>query len=194
MNCAGVISPDAMANSRCLTAPEPADIALDRHVVGRVGEDHLGRLAVHQRGNDVAIEGICRRSADAAQQPDVAGLAAGRRPRPSGGRTSSSGSPGSSGCESLDRGCRSRRSRSRSGSTSKPRSIRAGPCSSIGEDLLVPAGVQRQLVVGQDVGALLRLAQLPGARRARFHCEQLGGLDPAVAGEECCRRRSAPGW
>ena len=56
MNSGTDISPDAMANSRCLTAPESADMAVDRHIVGRVGKNHLRLLAAHQGGNDIAFK------------------------------------------------------------------------------------------------------------------------------------------
>ena len=50
---------------------------------------------------------------------------------------------------------RSRRSRSRSRSMSKSRSSAEQRLQLLGQDLLVPAGVQRELVVGEDVGPLL---------------------------------------
>ena len=43
VKAAADISPAPMANSRWRTAAEPADMAVDRHVVGRVGEDQVRR-------------------------------------------------------------------------------------------------------------------------------------------------------
>ena len=55
----------------------------------------------------------------------------------------------------------------------------------LGQQLLVPAGIERQLVVGEHVGALLRRASCFEANAGHFcHAEQLRRLDPAVAGED----------
>ena len=53
------------------------------------------------------------------------------------------------------------------------------------QQLRVPAGVQRQLVVGDDVGALLRLAQ-PGKLDDRHvcHAELAGRQQPPVSGDD----------
>ena len=54
-----------------------------------------------------------------------------------------------------------------------------------GEDLLVPPGIERELVVGQHVGAPLGLGEMrqrDGRHRLPF--EQLGRFDPAVAGDD----------
>ena len=67
VNCRWLISPEAKANSRCLTAPEAADMAVDRHVVGRVGEHEIGALVVHQRGRSRSRRGHRRRAADGAR-------------------------------------------------------------------------------------------------------------------------------
>ena len=53
------------------------------------------------------------------------------------------------------------------------------------EDIAVPAGVQRELVVGDHVGPALRRAQVgQPERRHALQAEQLGGLDPAVTGDD----------
>ena len=54
-----------------------------------------------------------------------------------------------------------------------------------GEDLAIPAGLLGELVVGEDVGALLRLGQMlePDARHG-LEAELLRGFDAAVAGDD----------
>jgi hypothetical protein len=56
------------------------------------------------------------------------------------------------------------------------------------QQVVVPAGVQRQLVIGDDVGALLRLAQ-PGKLddRHRGHPELPCCKQPAVPGDDAVR-------
>ena len=55
---------------------EPAHVAFDRDIVGRVGEDHLGLLAVHQGGDHVGIERIAADQPMRPKPPDVAWPAA----------------------------------------------------------------------------------------------------------------------
>ena len=61
---------------------------------------------------------------------------------------------------------------------------------------LVPAGVQRQLVVGQHIGALLRLAHVGELdHRHPLQAELPRRQHPAVPGDDAAlRRRPAPGW
>ena len=55
---------------------EAADVAFDRDVVGRIGEDHLGLLAVHQGGDDSWIERVAASKPVRSKPPDVAKAAA----------------------------------------------------------------------------------------------------------------------
>ena len=113
MNSSRVISPDAIANSRWRVLAEPADIAFDRDVVGRVGEDHLGLLPIHQSFDHVRIERV------AAIQAGAARAARRRQAGSVTGTLSGSGSRSSAGSarllrrEALDETDRPRRSRSR---------------------------------------------------------------------------------
>ena len=53
------------------------------------------------------------------------------------------------------------------------------------EDFFVPPGVKRQLVVGQDVSAPLRLGQMRERDRGNgFHPEELGSLDTAMTSDD----------
>ena len=53
------------------------------------------------------------------------------------------------------------------------------------EQLAVPAGVQGQLVVGDDIGPALRRIEVGQAkRRNALHPEKLGGFDPAMPGDD----------
>jgi hypothetical protein len=55
---------------------EPADVAIDCHVVGWVSEDHLRPLAFHQSRDDGGIERIATHKPVWAKPPDVAEAAA----------------------------------------------------------------------------------------------------------------------
>ena len=167
-------------------AAEAADMAIDRDVVGRVGEHEIGALALQQPIEARQIAGIAAEQPVAPELPDVA--------RPGHGRS------GSVTCErdlvlGLTLAGRAKpraassstRSTSASekpvSSTSKSRSIERLQLD--GEDLAVPAGVQRQLVVGDHVGPALRGVEVGQAqRRHLLQPQQLGGLDPAVAGDD----------
>ena len=50
---------------------EPADVAVDPHIVGRVGEHHFGALAGHERLIDGAIECIAAQQAVCPKDPQV---------------------------------------------------------------------------------------------------------------------------
>jgi hypothetical protein len=54
---------------------EAARMALDRHVVGWVGEDHGGAVLAHQRCEDLGIEGVAAHGAMMAEEPQIADLA-----------------------------------------------------------------------------------------------------------------------
>ena len=57
-----------------------------------------------------------------------------------------------------------------------------------GQNLLVPSGLLGELVVGQNVGALFRLAQMrEPAGGHRIDTEQLGGFHAAMAGDDLLR-------
>jgi hypothetical protein len=49
-------------------ASETTDMAVNRHIVGRVGKDHLGQFAVHESSNRQWIEGV---SADESMWPKL---------------------------------------------------------------------------------------------------------------------------
>ena len=59
---------------------EPADVAIDRHVVGRIGEDRVDPGALEQGGVDAGVLGIAADQPMPLQLPDVA------RPRDGDGR------------------------------------------------------------------------------------------------------------
>ena len=60
--------------------PETARVAVDRHVVGWVGENHGGAFRAHQRRKGGGIEGIAAQDAMAVEEPQIADPAQ-RRPR-----------------------------------------------------------------------------------------------------------------
>src|ERR1700730_5945810 len=60
---------------------ETARMAIDRHVAGRIGEDHGGTFLAHQPRKGLAIERIPAHDAMAAEKPQITKLAD-RRARP----------------------------------------------------------------------------------------------------------------
>ena len=54
---------------------ETARMTIDRHVVGRVDEDHCGTFLAHQRREGRGIEGIAAQDTMAAEDPRIADLA-----------------------------------------------------------------------------------------------------------------------
>jgi hypothetical protein len=57
---------------------QPAHVASDRDVIGRIGEDHFGLLALHQGGNHGGVECIATEEPVGAELPNIALLTAGR--------------------------------------------------------------------------------------------------------------------
>jgi hypothetical protein len=60
--------------------PEPADMAVDRHVVWRVGEDHRGPGLAHEHAISLLVEGTAAMHPVRTEEPGVAGPGH-RRPR-----------------------------------------------------------------------------------------------------------------
>ena len=154
MNCARLISPEANANSRCLTAPEPADVAVDRHVVGRIGEDEVGPRPVHQRLEVDLAARVAAQQAMAAEPPEIA-VARDRR----------------AGCEGncivrpigtvgirLARLVDDEVDLGQAEAGQLDVEVEVDQRLQLDrEDLLVPAGIERELVVGEHVGPPLGL-------------------------------------
>ena len=66
---------------------ETARMTIDRHIVGRVDEDHCGPFLAHQRREGHGIEGIAAQDTMAAEDPRIADLAE-RWPAGTSGNTS----------------------------------------------------------------------------------------------------------
>src|SRR5713101_5856581 len=54
---------------------EAARMTVDRHIVGRVGEDHRGALLAQQRGEGFRIEPVATQDAVGTEEPQIAELA-----------------------------------------------------------------------------------------------------------------------
>src|SRR5438874_5582618 len=54
----------------------PSNMAVDRNIVWRIGEDHLGPLAIHQPFDRRAIQGIAASQLVRAELPNIPWLAA----------------------------------------------------------------------------------------------------------------------
>ena len=159
-----------------------ADMAVDRHIVGRVGEDQVDALAAEQPLVVLAPAGVAADQPVTAEQPEVAHVGDGRLAH----RRD----------EVLGRLCAVR--------VGVPRGIQGHVDLSQaeagefdleveidqrlqldGEQLLVPAGVERQLVVGEHIGPPLRLGEVgKPKRRHPFHADQLGGGYAPMTGDD----------
>src|ERR1700730_11454583 len=51
---------------------KPADMALNRNVIGRVGEDEICRLAFHEDGEAAPVERIATQHPMASELPEIA--------------------------------------------------------------------------------------------------------------------------
>ncbi len=70
MKAAGVISPDAMTNSRRGTLPLAPDIADHPDVIGRISEHHPGLLARHQHVVSARVASVAANEAVLAKDPE----------------------------------------------------------------------------------------------------------------------------
>ena len=163
-----------------------ADMAVDRHIVGRVGKNHFCPLAIHQRCHDIAIECAAADQSMLPKLPDIARpatrwavcrwkqvvcrIAGLFRIEPFD--------------QAVDLGDRE------AGQTNVEVEIdRQQSLEFFGQDLVIPAGIEGELVVGKHIGSLFLLVTYARAgRRAPRPCRELRRLDPAVAGEDHIRR------
>jgi hypothetical protein len=163
---------------------KPRDMAVDRHVVGRVGEDEIRPFIPHQHGEDGPVPGIPADQAMAAEAPHVAG------PRDGGRRIA--------GCK----GDVLRLGRTVRGALmsllENDVDLGGGEAGELDVELdvdealqldrqqiPVPAGIERELIVGQYVGTSLRRIEVGEAHGGdAFQAQQPGGLDPAVTRDD----------
>ena len=162
---------------------EPADVAVDRDIVGRVGEDHLGLLAVHQGGDDFGIERVAADEPVRSEPPQVARPTARRDPvgiRQLIVRRIARLFRRQALHQLVDLGDRE------AGDADVEADVGLHQLLQLErQQLFVPAGVEGELVVGQHIGPLLGRRHVvdPQARHGR-HPKFSRGLDPAVAGED----------
>ena len=158
-----------------------ADVAVDLHVVGRIGEDHPRLLAVHQPTDDVGVERV---AADQPVRPELPDIARPAARRPGLGQPVVLGIAGLLRRQPLDQAV-DLRDREAGHADVEAEIVGEERLQLFGEQVLVPAGVQRQLVVGEHVGPLLgRGHGLDADAGHRRHAEELRRLDPAMAGED----------
>ena len=140
--------PDAHGELAVADAPEPADMAVDRHVVGRIGEDEVGALVRHEslRGSRRSRESPqirrCRPSSQRSPGRVTADL------RESGGMLVLRSRPTPTASSPWPRRGRDRPQRERSRSARHRSRDRSRRLQLDRQHLPVPAGVQRELVVG----------------------------------------------
>src|SRR5262249_59550247 len=54
---------------------EAARVTVDRHVVGRVAEDHRGARRAHQRGEGAGVESVAAQNAMSPKKPQISNFA-----------------------------------------------------------------------------------------------------------------------
>jgi hypothetical protein len=155
-------------------------MAIDGHVVGRVGEDHLRPLTVHQGRDRGAVERAAADQPMRTKLPKVADAAAHRsrgRDHVLFGRSRVLRLEPFD--EAVDLGDRE------TGDADIEVEIKGEQILKLPrQDLFVPASVERELIVGDDVGALLGGAHRLDAQAGHpREAEYLGGFDAAVAGK-----------
>ena len=135
---------------------QPAGMPVDRDVVGRIGEDQAGLLARHQGGEHGRVAHIATDQSVRPELPDLARADPGRggvREGVVGRIIRLLGGDGRQ--EVVD--LRNREARD----VEVELEIRGQERPQLrGEQVLVPAGIERQFVVSEDIGALLGPAQV----------------------------------
>ena len=163
-------------------AAQPAGMSVDRDVVGRIGEDQAGLLTRHQGGEHGRVAHI---ATDQPVRPELPDLA----PVDPGGGGVREGLVGRVvrllGGDGRQEGVDLRNREARDGDVEVEVRGQQHPQFS-GEPVLVPVGIERQFVVGDDIGALLGLAQVLDL--------QTGHLGQAEEVSPRPRARGPPGW
>ena len=156
MNASRAHLPGRHGELTVFDAAQAAGMPVDRDVVGRIGEDHPGPLARHQDREHGRVAHIATDQPVRPELPDVAPA------DPGGGGLRESvvgrvirllgGDGRQEGVDLRNREARDAEVEVEVRGQQRPQ-LR-------GEQVLVPAGVERQFVVGEDIGALLGLAQV----------------------------------
>ena len=165
-------------------AAQAAGMPGDRDVVGRIGEDHPGLLARHQGGEHGWVAHIATDQPVRPELPDLTPVDPGGSGVGQGvvGRIIRLlGSDGRQ--EVVELGDRE------AGDPNVEVEVRGHQRPQLcGEQVLVPAGIEREFVVGEDIGALLGLAQVLDLQTGHRGQAQLGGRShAAVAGQDRAR-------
>ena len=175
---------DAHGELAMADAPEPADMAIDGDVVGRVGEDEIGAGAVQEMLEAQALTRVPTQQPMPAEEPDIAtpgdsfaGLDQGRDLVLTSVLRIRRGFPRLL-QQNVDLGQR------KTGNLDIKLKVDQ-PLQFDRQQLAVPAGVQGQLVVGQNIGPALGHTEMRQAqRRNGLPAQQLCGFHPAVPGDD----------
>src|SRR5262249_891993 len=183
INSLALISPAAMANSRCLIAPLPPTFAIDRNIVRRIGKDHLSLFTRHQGRDQGRIAGVAANEAMWAQLPNVSQTAAwllGIKPRQNVICRIARFFVSQSLDQMVDLGNRE------AGELNVEVEVTGRELFELeGQELIVPAGVECDLVVGKDIGSLLGCRHAVDAKAwDGLHPQKLGGFDTTVTSED----------
>ena len=163
---------------------QAADVTVNRDVVGRVGEDQVRTLVSHEGADRLSVSGVAADEPVSSQRPNIAETGHGRVLVGQGRDLVLAFRRGAWGAlfgvvqENVDFG------EGEAGELDVELNVNEG-LELDRQDIAVPAGVLRKLVVGDHIGAALRLGQVrQPERRDALNPEELCCLDPAMAGDD----------
>lgn len=157
-------------------------MAVDRHIVGRVREHHAGMVAIHQYRQDGRIQGIPAHQPVGAQLPDIAQADSARRLVR---KNVVFGIAGLLRDQSLDQTVDLGHLEADHPDVKADVLRRKQTLQLLGKQLIIPPGVQCQLVIGNDIGPLFRFGHVLDANAGdRVHSQGLGSLDPPMPGKD----------
>jgi hypothetical protein len=161
-------------------AAEAAHMAINRHVIGWVGKDEVGRLSIEQPGKIVGISGITAQQPVPPKFPDVAlpGYRIAAQDRNFVFRLIASVGRALANIVEQEIDFRERKA----GELNIEFEIHQ--CLKLDcQDLAIPTGIQRQLVVRENIGAAVCIAEMRQPNGRNFAMpEQPGRLETAMPG------------
>ena len=160
-------------------------MAVDLHIIGRVGEDHASLLASHQQVHHLRIQGVAADQPVCAEVPNIAQADPLSR---SVWQDVVLGITRLFRREAFDQSVDFRDLKTYDADIEAQVADRRQGSQLLGQNLIVPAGIQSQLVVRNHIGALFRLGHVLDAQAGHLrHTKLLRRRHPAVAGKDRAR-------
>ena len=178
------ISPAAHGELAMAGLAQAADVTVNRDVIGRVGEDQVRTLVSHEGADRLSVSGVAADEPVSSQRPNIAETGHGRVLVGQGRDLVLAFRRGAWRAlfgvvqENVDFG------EGEAGELDVELNVNEG-LELDRQDIAIPAGVLRKLVVGDHIGAALRLGQVrQPERQDALNPEELCCLDPAMAGDD----------